>query len=292
MMKLLKKIANAVLNICFYSCLLAVLWGVLQVFCFTSFRIPTDSMEPALLPGDNIIVNKLVGGARLFDVFAALNKEEVDIHRLPGLGTFKRNDVLVFNFPYTAGWDRIGFDVMKYYVKRCIGLPGDTLEIRNGYFHINGEDRELGNREMQHVISGLSDTAGQHIAMKAYPWDEEMGWTIKDFGPLFIPSVGRQVEMNRTNWLLYHRLISWEQNEPLVLKEDRRVYLGDSLITAYRFEHNYYFMGGDQLTNSQDSRYWGLLPEAFIVGRADYVWLSKNKRTGKMRWERLMKKIQ
>lgn len=289
---MLKKILNKLLNICFYLCLLAMLWGVLQVFCFTSFHIPSDSMEPALTPGDNIIVNKMVGGARLFDVFAALNREEINIHRLPGISSFKRNDVLVFNFPYPSGWDSIGFNVMQYYVKRCIALPGDTLEIRNGFFYIYGVDQELGNMKMQDFISNLPDTTNEHIVMRAYPRDEEMGWTIKNLGPFYIPAKGQQVEMNRTNWLLYHRLIHWEQKERPVLKDSNEVYLKDSLITAYRFENNYYFMGGDKLKNSQDSRYWGVLPEEFIVGRADYIWYSRKKKAGEFRWKRFMKKVQ
>lgn len=290
-MGLFKKVLEKLLNFCFYLCLLAVIWGVMQIFCFTSFRIPTDSMEPALFPGDNIIVNKMVGGARLFDVFAALNKEEVDIHRLPGLGSFKRNDVLVFNFPYPARWDSIGFDVMKYYVKRCMALPGDTLEICNGFFRIHGVNQELGNQNTQSIISMLSDTLDCGVEMNAYPFDKEMGWTIKEFGPLAIPVKGQVIPMNRNNALLYRNLIFWEQKKRLVL-DDSQAYLGDSLISTYRFEKNYYFMAGDKLDNSQDSRYWGLLPEEFIVGRADYVWLSKHPHTGKINWKRFMNKIQ
>jgi len=249
-------------------------------------------MEPALTPGDNILVNKMVGGARLFDIFASLNKEEIGIYRLPGLSSFKRNDILVFNFPYPAQWDSIGFDVMKYYVKRCIALPGDTLEIRNGFFHIRGINLELGNLKMQNFISTLPEDSLSHgVDMNTYPWDEEMGWTIKNFGPLPLPSKGQVVEMNRENWLLYHRLIFWEQKQRPMRKEDGHVYLGDSLLTTYRFEKNYYFMGGDKLDNSQDSRYWGPLPEEFIVGRAGYVWLSKDGRTNKIRWNRFMKSI-
>ena len=238
----LKKVLNKLLNICFYLCLLAVLWGVLQVFCFTSFRIPTDSMEPALLPGDNIVVNKLVGGARLFDVFAALNKEEITIGRVPGFGKFKRNDVLVFNFPYPVRKDSISFDIMKYYVKRCIALPGDTLEIRNGFFHINGVDGQLGNKEMQTFVSNLPDTASQHVVMRSYPRDKEMGWTIKEFGPLLVPSEGQQIEMNKRNWLLYRRLIHWEQKKQPVLTTDNLVYFGDSLICTCSFKQYDYFM--------------------------------------------------
>ncbi|MDR0745858.1 MAG: signal peptidase I [Mediterranea sp.] len=290
--KKILKVLNILLDVCSYLCLLALLWIVFQMFCFSSFRIPTNSMEPSLIPGDMILVNKLVGGARLFDLFAALRKEPVNIHRVPGYGSFKRNDVLVFNFPYSAGWDRIDFDVMKFYVKRCIALPGDTLAIRNGFFHVHGVNEELGNVELQSYISHLTDTTSNFIVTAlSYPQDKELGWTIKEFGPFHVPAKGQRVEMNRTNWLLYRRLIHWEQKEQPLLKENGRVYLRDSLITAYCFEQNYYFMAGDKLTDSQDSRYWGLLPEEFIAGRADYIWLSKERYTKEIRWDRFMKKI-
>ena len=65
-------------------------------------------MGPALKDGDRILVNKMIKGARLFNVFAALDNKDVTIYRMPGLGHFKRNDVLVFNFPYQKNrWDRI-----------------------------------------------------------------------------------------------------------------------------------------------------------------------------------------
>ena len=83
-------------------------------------------MEPSLLAGDNILVNKGVMGGRLFNVWDALEGKDVHISRLPGLGKIKRNDVIVFNFPYSKQrWDSVAFDVMKYYVKRCVALPGN-----------------------------------------------------------------------------------------------------------------------------------------------------------------------
>ena len=63
-----------------------------------SFLIPTDSMQPTLQPGDNILVNKCIMGARIFDVWEAVEDKEVDIYRLPGIGKVKRGDVLCWCF--------------------------------------------------------------------------------------------------------------------------------------------------------------------------------------------------
>lgn len=101
-------------------------------------------MAPTLQAGDRILVNKWIMGARIFNIWDALEDKEVKIHRLPGVGKVKRNDVLVFNFPYPAKQDSLAMDVMLYYVKRCIALPGDTLEIRNGFYRIRGTEEELG----------------------------------------------------------------------------------------------------------------------------------------------------
>ena len=68
--------------------------------------------------------------------------------------------------------------------------------------------------------------------------------------------------------------------------------LGDSLIREYRFQENYYFMGGDYMENSKDSRYWGLVPEPFVVGVATKIWKSVSPQSGKVRWDRIMKKIE
>lgn len=86
-------------NAAFYLCLLAAGYCVLHVFAVVSFRIPSDSMSPALLPGDYILVDKCSGGARLFDLSGALEGKDVEIYRVPGWRRYRRDDVLVFNFP-------------------------------------------------------------------------------------------------------------------------------------------------------------------------------------------------
>ena len=89
-----------------------------------------------LQPGDNILVNKTIMGARIFNIWDAAEEKEVEIHRLPGLGKVKRNDVLVFHYPYPHSNDSVSMHLLKYYVKRCIALPGDTMGIWKGHYYI------------------------------------------------------------------------------------------------------------------------------------------------------------
>ena len=271
LMKQLKKSSSFLMSLFFYVCITLSFLMLLQVFAFTSFKILSDSMEPALLAGDKIVVNKLIKGARLFDVTGALNHEDVSIYRMPALGKLKRNDVLVFNFPYQEGrWDSICFDVMKYYVKRCIALPGDTLEIRKGFFKVWGIEKKLGNLSAQRRISVLTDSTTYGVVLSAFPWDERHYWTV---GPLSIPRRGQVVMLNRMTASLYKQQIGWEQKKKVRIEEDN-VFIGDSLINEYCFRENYYFVAGDRAENSQDSRYWGMLSEPFIVGKATFIWKS------------------
>lgn len=287
----LKKMLTRVLNILFAGCCLLFLLFLVQVFCFTSFKIPSDSMEPVLQGGDRILVNKMIKGARLFNVFSALDNEEVTIYRFPGFGNFERGDILVFNFPYqTNRWDSIRMNVMQYYVKRCIGLPGDTLEIKRGFYKVRGCIELLGNYRAQQYLAGLQHPEQHGVVVNTFPRDKRVGWNIREFGPLPIPRKGQVVTMNRTNFILYRQLIGWEQKKKLRLK-DGQILLGDSAITQYCFKGNYYFVSGDNMANSQDSRYWGMLPEEYIVGKATHIWYSEDKFTEKPRWSRIMKKI-
>ena len=274
-----------------YIFLLCGLFFFFQIIIFTSFRIPTDSMQPALQPGDNILVNKSIMGARIFNIWEAAEEKEVEIHRLPGLGKVKRNDVLVFHYPYPHKNDSLSMHLLKYYVKRCIALPGDTMGIRKGHYYVKGVDEPIGNIQAQKRIEKLQKENTRGIVMDAYPWDKYIDWTIQDFGPLHVPARGQTVVMDSTAVKLYRNLVEWEQKEKLTY-QGKDVFLGDSLIQEYRFQENYYFMGGDYMENSKDSRYWGLLPEPYIVGVATRIWKSVDKSTGKIRWDRVMKRIE
>ncbi|WP_417139923.1 signal peptidase I [Phocaeicola sp.] len=292
--KVAEKWGNRLVNFILALSFCFVTYVLLQVFAVTSFKIPSDSMEPSLLAGDYILVDKCSGGARLFDLLGALEKEEVKIHRVPGWRNFKRNDVLVFNFPYPGRWDSLALDMMQYYVKRCIAVPGDTLEIRDAHYAIRGLELIPGDvsaqDELQKVIeSGTAEERG--IVLESYPNREEIGWDIQKFGPLYIPGKGSTVRMDFRNRLLYSNMIEWEQKKRLSVRGDS-VLLGDSVIRQYCFRENYYFVSGDKMINSRDSRYWGLLPEPFVVGKVALIWKSQDTLNGKIRWNRVLKKVE
>ena len=156
----LYRFINVIFLIIFYLCVLMLFSILLQITMFTSFRIPTDSMQPTLQPGDNILVNKSIMGARIFNIWDAAEEKEVEIHRLPGLGKVKQNDVLVFHYPYPHKNDSLSMHLLKYYVKRCIALPGDTMGIRKGHYYIKGINEPIGNIEAQKRIEKLQKNAG------------------------------------------------------------------------------------------------------------------------------------
>ena len=106
----------------------------------------------------------------------------------------------------------------------------------------------------------------------------------------YVPKAGDEIEMDRTHYVLYKKVIEWEQRGTLTYRNSA-VYLDGRPLPRYRFEKDYYFMGGDKAENSQDSRYWGLLPEEYIVGKVWKIWKSVDPYTDEFRWERFMKEV-
>ena len=225
----IKKREDKLLALSFYICVLAVVWILLQIVSFTSFRIPTDSMQPALHPGDNILVNKSIMGARIFNIWDAAEEKEVEIYRLPGMGKVKRNNVLVFHYPYPHKNDSLSMHLMKYYVKRCIALPGDTMGIQRGHYYIKGMDEPIGNVEAQERIARLDGENARGIVMDAYPWDKYIDWTIQDFGPLHVPAAG-QTE-NLPTFL--KNVTAFRSKRPVVFLKRRGLFIGDNLMQVY-----------------------------------------------------------
>lgn len=286
-------IFDKLLNLILIASGLGFLWIIWQVFFWSSFVVPTPSMEPEIIPGDRVAVWKPWMGARLFNFFAALGNEQPPIYRLPGLRMPERGDILVFNYPYSDGWDKLTLSIKEYYVKRCIALPGDTLRIRQGVYQVAHFTGALGNIESQCALGHQSEALlkERHL-WSAYPHDSLLNWNVKDFGPLKIPAQGDKITLNPTNYCLYRPLIEWETKNTLrFVADENKYYLGKHPLTIYCFRQNYYFMGGDQAENSIDSRYWGLVPESFIVGRVGWISESRDPTNGRPRWKRWIKRV-
>lgn len=268
-------------------------YWLLQVTSCCSFHAPTESMEPTILPGDYGLVNKWKVGARIFNIYDAIDGKKVKVRRLPGYGVIEHNDIVVFNYPL-IGKDSVGMDMRKYYCKRVIAIPGDTLIIRDCHYLVNGINAPLGYTPAQTDLAAWIkqiDNPQDHICFNAWPYDSVMNWTIRDFGPLFVPSKGSKITMTRENTLLYGRYIAWEQQTSLPIWENSQATINGKPLTEYTFEENYYFTAGDRVENSADSRYWGLLPEPMIVGVTNLIWDSKDPTTGKRRWSRILKRL-
>ncbi len=211
----------------FFGVLLLVL--VLRSFVFEPFRIPSGSLVPTLLPGDFILVNKFDYGLRL----PVINKTLVKIHEP------QRGDIVVFRYPVNPKVD---------FIKRVIGLPGDTVSYVNKVFYINGQ-------EASQVFQ----------ATESYLY--ENGTTIE----------ASKLQENLLG--VMHDIYQFPSRP------------ADNF-TNLTVPQGMYFMIGDNRDDSADSRYWGFVPESYIVGKPVYVLFNWNSVTYNFRWDRSGLKVQ
>jgi signal peptidase I len=137
---------------------------ILRTFFVQAYKIPSGSMEPTLLVGDHIIVNKLLYGLRLPDSFFGLTPFESEIpwgHYLFKFEPVHRGDVVVFVFPP---------DPTKDFIKRVIGVPGDTIEVKNGKLYRDGAPAD-----------------DPHAHFELTPEDRQQSSPRDYFGPLKVP---------------------------------------------------------------------------------------------------------
>lgn len=186
---------------------LAVVW-FLRSFIAEPFTIPSGSMLPSLQIGDYVLVNKFTYGVRL----PVIGTQVLSVSHP------KRGEVMVFRFPLNPSVN---------YIKRVVGLPGDTVESRNEVLYINGVEAPRVLLSQDPVIN---------------PWEQLYNENLSGHKHFVREEIDRHPA--GTNWS--HVIPAGE-----------------------------YFMMGDNRDNSNDSRFWGTVPEANIVGKAFYIWMFK-----------------
>jgi len=236
-------------------------------------------------------------------------------------------------------------DKTDNYIKRCVAVGGDEIEVKHGVLHVNGKpseyptgsqtqywvyskkpipntffNNELGIDTLDpgqqlnlyrtdslgrtaYVINMTTEEAAKVKAlstfdsMKLYE-DENFGmlfprnyssskWTIDNFGKLKIPQKGETVKLDSVSIDIYRRLITVYEGNKLI-ESNGKFFINGNETTTYTCKYNYYWMMGDNRHQSQDSRFWGFVPETHVVGKASLIWFSwKNG----PRWSRLFKSI-
>lgn len=142
------------------------------------------------------------------------------------------------------------------------------------------------------IVEGMSSIDSVTIEMKRpqadlhiFPNHPDYSWTEDNFGPLWIPKAGETIDLSMDNLPLYRRAIDVYEHNDLAVK-DGSIYINGEVTTSYTFKQDYYFLMGDNRHNSADSRFWGFVPFDHIVGKAVFIWFSKDPETG-IRWSRL-----
>jgi signal peptidase I len=201
---------------------------VLRSFLYEPFQIPSGSMMPTLLVGDFILVEKFTYGL----------KDPVMRNKFVDIGIPKRGDVVVFKFPPQPQLD---------YIKRVVGLPGDTVIYRNKQLQVKPACNIVENCEPLQTIDLKFESRGEAYQQFAplEKYTEQLG------------EVSHQIyrTQGRASSSRYYSQPGTEADEWIV-------------------PEGQYFVMGDNRDNSEDGRYWGFVPEANLVGKAVAIWIS------------------
>ncbi len=357
-----------------------------------AYTIPTPSMEETLKVDDYLFVSKINYGARipmtplafplvhntlpLIGGQSFLDWPSLPYYRIPGFEKIKNGDFVVFNGPA----DNPGYPVDKKenLIKRCIAIPGDSLQIVNREPFINNkmqgnpkdgqqlyrvvwankEDyndlcdeiaeyqhtkrmkkngmlvrfKKLGIDANDSVLDFRSidkdPATGEVDALKILMTENEakelrawagiksvqiitdpkevpptavlfpgfpgMDWSKDYYGPIYIPKKGDHIAMTIKNYYTYQKAIREYEHNPSLTLVGNEVMLNGKPIKEYVMKMDYYFMMGDNRDNSEDSRYWGFVPEDHIVGKPVMIWLSLEHDVPwykTVRWDRVFKVI-
>lgn len=236
-------------------------------FIIQNTRIPTGSMEDTILVGDFVLVNKFIYGSSS-PKYIPFTEIELPFFRLPAFKEPQATDIVVFEYPGDRD-QLVPNELGVNYVKRCIGTPGDTVQIIDKVVFVNGKEfwrppfiKYYKGRWGNYLKPVPKGVAEPRIFPKGMPWNED------NYGPLVIPRKGQTIPLNTYNVEQWRTIIDREHEEKVVAIKNGVVTIKDIPVSSYTFKKDYYFMMGDNRDDSLDSRFWGLVPRDLVVGQA------------------------
>lgn len=275
---------NIFFYLIFVSIVLFILWLLIRIFIADTFIVPSESMEPTLIPGDVILVDKTIFGARIYKKFEFSKKgNQLQSFRLKGFRKIIPGDVVVFNMPNNG--NSIKFIINYVFCKRCIGCPGDIIVNKGNRFVNNNTKYHLPHQDFFNIYSVLNVISSSFFS-KLNP---SLTHSRKS---LYVPRKGDLIQINQETAYLYKLIIEQETGKKVYYDRKRNnVKLGNRILNKYQFKHNYYFMLGDNFYDSYDSRYWGFVPEEYIIGIATRIIFSWDHYLKEIQWKRCLRKI-
>lgn len=302
---------------------------IFRTFLFQSYMVVSSNMDKTLLIGDRIFTNKINFGPRLpisiltIPFYPQLYSRLVQLpyYRIKGFESVKRNQLILINKPVNL---KVPIDKKPVYVTRCIGLPGDTLTIKNKDVYLNGEfikppksaqfryrvitsnqsksesnnqlgiiDTLLCEQQLKNInksnstrfVSKLSNSPGARYE-NYFPSSHSIRWNADYFGPIVVPHKGQLITLTPVNYAIYKDIIIEYENNSVEL-HGSEYYINNKLTNTYTIQNDYYFALNDNRSQSNDSRQWGFIPKTHIIGEATFCWLSIDKKDKKIRWDRI-----
>jgi signal peptidase I len=230
---------------------------LVHTYVMQPYTIPTSSLEKTLLVGDYLFVSKFHYGARVPTTTIAtpmlhdsiptaivsekntksyLNKPLLPYLRIPGFQKIKRNDIVVFNWPVdtlvhwmdpSKGTDFKPLDKKTNYVKRCVGIAGDTLEVRDGYVYINGKQNILPDRAKLQFYNKV-------YSKKGLSTQKLLRYTDKEFERKFIINFSSQSQIEKVMRYALNNPKKIKDNEFIITTSDEGV--PQWIINGYRLD--------------------------------------------------------
>jgi len=219
-----------------------------------NFVVPTGSMENEVMTGDFLCVNRFIFGGSTPQTLPFLNTP-LPFYKFPGIRDPKKGDVIVFIFP--GNRDQAKADDFVYYLKRCVAIAGDTIEVRNKKVIVNGKEQEIPRRAVFNEAFSNPDD-------KLQTFPEGVGNTKDNWAPMRVPKKGDIIQLNKDNAYMWRIFIMREGHKVDI--DQNGISIDGKTATSYTVGRDYVFGMGDNRDNSLDSRYWGFIPLENIVG--------------------------